>query len=118
MTAAAALEAPSRDARTGFIAAASAYVLWGFLPLYLHFLTFADAREVLAQRILWCAPAAFAAMFVMSGWRGGWRDLGAAMKPRMLGALTASALFIFLNWGIYVWLVLHARMIEASLAYF
>jgi chloramphenicol-sensitive protein RarD len=40
------------------------------------------------------------------------------MRPRMLGTLAASALFIFINWGIYVWLVLHARVIEASLAYF
>ncbi|MES1200825.1 MAG: EamA family transporter RarD [Pseudomonadota bacterium] len=118
MTAAASLEAPAQETRVGFFAAASAYALWGIVPLYLHFLTFADAREVLAQRILWCAPAVGIAMFALSGWRTGWQELRAALKPRMLGALTASAFFIFFNWGIYVVLVLHARVIEASLAYF
>jgi chloramphenicol-sensitive protein RarD len=36
----------------------------------------------------------------------------------MLMTLTASALFIFFNWGIYVWLVLSERVIESALAYF
>lgn len=106
------------DRRAGFIAAASAYVLWGFLPLYLKLLSFADVREVLGQRILWCAPAALAAVLVLSGWRQGLRELGDALKPRMFAMLALSALFIFVNWGIYVWLVLQARVIEASLAYF
>ncbi|MES1156666.1 MAG: EamA family transporter RarD [Alphaproteobacteria bacterium] len=110
-------EASSAE-RAGFIAAASAYGLWGVLPLYIKLIGFADAREVLAQRILWCAPAAFAAVFVMSGWRAGAAEIRAALKPRMLATLAASALFIFLNWSLYVWLVLHARVIEASLAYF
>ncbi len=99
-------------------AAALAYVSWGFLPLYLKLLAFADVREVLAQRILWCAPAALIAVFAMSGWRRGLSEIGAALKPRMLLTLTASAAFIFVNWGLYVWLVLQSRVIEASLAYF
>ncbi|MBN8605438.1 MAG: EamA family transporter RarD [Caulobacterales bacterium] len=106
------------ERRAGFLAAASAYLMWGFLPLYLKLLTFADVREVLAQRILWCAPAALAAVFIMSGWRGGLRELGAAFRPRMFLTLVASAFFIFFNWGLYVWLVLQARVIESSLAYF
>ena len=106
------------DRRNGFIAAACAYLIWGFLPLYLKLLTFADVREVLAQRILWCAPAALAAVFIMSGWRQGLRELSAAFRPKMFLTLVASAFFIFFNWGLYVWLVLQARVIESSLAYF
>jgi len=106
------------ERRAGFLAAAAAYVMWGFLPLYLKLLQDVDMREVLAQRIVWCVPAAFIAVFVMSGWKRGWSEIGAALKPRMLGALTASAIFIFFNWGLYVWLVLQARVIESSLAYF
>jgi chloramphenicol-sensitive protein RarD len=106
------------EQRTGLIATASAYALWGFLPLYLKLISFADVREVLAQRILWCIPAALGAVFLASGWAGGWRDLQNAFKPRMLLTLLASACFIFMNWGIYVWLVLHQRVIESALAYF
>lgn len=106
------------ERRAGLIAAASAYAMWGFLPLYLKLLGFADVREVLAQRILWCIPAALLAVFFTSGWAGGWRDLQNALKPRMLLTLMASACFIFMNWGLYVWLVMHQRVIESALAYF
>jgi len=106
------------ERRAGFLAAASAYVIWGFLPLYLKLLSTVDVREVLAQRILWAVPAAFAAVFVMSGWRPGWREIAVAFKPRMLGTLAVSACFIFVNWGLYVYLVLNERVIESALAYF
>ena len=33
------------DRRAGFIAAALAYISWGFLPLYLKLIGFADVRE-------------------------------------------------------------------------
>ncbi|MGQ0533646.1 MAG: EamA family transporter RarD [Caulobacteraceae bacterium] len=106
------------ERRAGFIAAASAYIMWGFLPLYLKLLAEIDVREVLAQRILWAAPSAFIAVFLMSGWRLGWREIATALKPRMLVTLAASACFIFVNWGLYVYLVLSERVIESALAYF
>jgi chloramphenicol-sensitive protein RarD len=106
------------DKRAGFIAAAGAYMFWGFLPLYLKLLAFADVREVLGQRILWCAPAALLAVFLMSGWRTALREIATALNPRMLATLALSAVFIFFNWGIYVWLVMAHRVIESALAYF
>lgn len=106
------------EKRAGFMAAASAYIVWGFLPLYLKLLATVDVREVLAQRILWAAPSAFIAVFLMSGWRPGWREIATAFKPSMIGTLIVSALFIFMNWGLYVYLVLHERVIESALAYF
>jgi chloramphenicol-sensitive protein RarD len=110
--------ASEAERRAGFLSAAGAYVIWGFLPLYLKLLSEIDVREVLAQRILWAAPSAFIAVFLMSGWRPGWREIGTALKPRMIGTLVLSACFIFVNWGIYVYVVLNERVIEASLAYF
>jgi chloramphenicol-sensitive protein RarD len=88
------------------------------MPLYLKLLSAFDVREVLSQRILWAAPSALVAVFLIGGWKLGWRDIASALKLRMLMTLTASALFIFMNWGIYVYLVLNARVIESSLAYF
>jgi chloramphenicol-sensitive protein RarD len=106
------------ERRIGFLSAMFAYLFWGFFPLYLKLLEFADVREVLGQRILWSAPAAMIAILLMSGWRTGLRELAAALKPRMLLTLTASSCFIFVNWGLYVWLVLTDRVIESALAYF
>jgi len=107
------------DRRIGFLSAALAYTIWGFLPLYLKLIAFAGAPEVLGQRILWSIPAAIVALFVMSGgWRVALRDLRIAMNPRMLLTLAVSSTFIFFNWGIYVWLVMSHRVIESALAYF
>lgn len=112
---ASALEA---ERRAGFLSAVLAYVIWGFLPLYLKLFAVVDVREVLAQRILWAAPSALIAVFLMSGWRWGLREIAAAMTPRMIATLVASAGMILMNWWLYVYLVLHARVIESSLAYF
>lgn len=106
------------ERRAGFLSAASAYIIWGFLPLYLKLLHTVDVREVLAQRILWAAPSALIAVFVMSGWRPGLREIATALKPSMIGTLAVSACFIFVNWGLYVYLVLNERVIESALAYF
>lgn len=97
------------ERRAGFLSAASAYVIVsGLSSAYLKLLHTVDVREVLAQRILWAArPSALIAVFVMSGWRSGLREIATAFKPRMLGTLTISACFIFVNWGLYVYLVLN-----------
>ncbi len=111
-------EPSDAERRAGFLAAAGAYVIWGFLPLYLKLLDAVDVREVLGQRVLWAAPWALVAVFLMSGWKPGWREIAAALKPRMLATLALSACFIFVNWGLYVYLVLSERVIESALAYF
>ncbi|MGE3143069.1 MAG: EamA family transporter RarD [Hyphomonadaceae bacterium] len=101
------------ERRAGFIAAAASYFVWGILPLYLKITGFADPREVLAQRILWSAPVAFLALAM-----GGMAQLRVALKPRMLGALSLSAFFLFGNWALLVWAVAADRVMEAALAYF
>ena len=94
-------------------------MIWGFLPLYLHTIAFAQPAEVLGQRILWSIPAAIIAIFFMSGSATqALRDLRSAMNAKMLLTLLTSSIFIFVNWGIYVWLVLSHRVIESALAYF
>lgn len=118
MTDAALPSASDADRRGGLLAVAGAYFVWGAMPLFVKLISFADAREVLAQRILWAVPAALAAVFIISGWRRGLKELRAAFKPRMLGVLAASAVFIFFNWALYVYLVMQERVMEAALAYF
>jgi chloramphenicol-sensitive protein RarD len=106
------------DVRAGFVAALSAYLIWGLLPIYIKLVGFADAREILGQRILWSAPTALIGMVAFSGWRRGLRDLGAALRPGLIGALALSSVFIFVNWALYVGAVVSDRVIDAALAYF
>ncbi len=102
------------ERRAGFIAAALAYFTWGFLPVYLRLVGFADPREVLGMRILWSAPSSLVAVAFM----GGLAQLASSLRPRLIGALGVSSLLIFVNWGIYVWAIANQRVMEAALAYF
>lgn len=104
--------------RAGLVAATAAYLLWGFMPVYISSVGFADGREVLAQRILWSVPAAFVVIALTDGWRKGVVDLRASMTPQTLGLLALSALCIAGNWGFYIWAVDRGDVISAALAYF
>jgi RarD protein len=104
--------------QVGLIAAVAAHAFWGFMPLYIHALAFADALEVLAQRILWSTPAAAVVILVLDGWRKGAADVRAALRPKVLAPLALSAVFIAGNWGFYIWAVDHGQVLAAALAYF
>ncbi|HCJ22805.1 MAG TPA: EamA family transporter RarD, partial [Erythrobacter sp.] len=45
--------APPQTDRTGLAAAFSAYVIWGFLPLYLILVRSVPAFEFVGWRIIW-----------------------------------------------------------------
>lgn len=106
--------APMDMSRAGLALAGSAYVIWGVLPIYLKWVGFADPWEIVGMRILFSAPAALLAVALT----GGLVQLRAALRPKMLGALGLSALFIFGNWALFTWAVSVGRVIEAALAYF
>ena len=49
---------PNIDSPRGFAFAISAYLLWGFLPIYMKALSHLGPLEVLAHRVLWSIPVA------------------------------------------------------------
>ncbi|EBU7498030.1 EamA family transporter RarD [Salmonella enterica subsp. enterica serovar Virchow] len=103
------------DARRGFLFALAAYLLWGFLPLYMKAIAHIPAMEVVAHRILWSVPIAG----LLLVWLGRTADIRAALRsPRILamGALTAA--LITINWGIYVWAIGNGRALESALGYY
>ena len=101
--------------RRGLAFGVGAYGLWGLLPLYFRLLGPIDAGEIVAQRVLW--SALLVAIIVVAVGRGA--QLRAAfVDRRALANLVASAVFIAINWLVYVWAVLHGEVLAASLAYF
>lgn len=93
----------------------AAYLLWGFLPLYMKALAHIPPVEVLAHRILWSVPIAAVVLWML----GRTSDLLAALRsPRMLamGALTAA--LVSVNWGIYIWAIFTDRALDAALGYY
>lgn len=103
------------DSAAGFGFAVSAYLLWGFLPLYMKALDHISPVEVIAHRILWSVPIAALVLIVLR--RTG--DLRRALRtPRMVGMAAVTASLISLNWGTYVWAIANDRALDAALGYY
>ena len=107
--------APYPNARRGFVAAVTAFAIWGAFPLYLRLLRGVPPLEIMAHRVVWCCA------FVL-GWlalRGELGLLAAPLRtPSVRRRLLASALLVSVNWLTFVWAVSAGRTLEASLGYF
>jgi chloramphenicol-sensitive protein RarD len=99
----------------GFLAALSAFVIWGLFPLYFHPLRPVSSVQVISHRVVWSC------LFVLAwiGIRGELPTLRATLTDRSLvWRLAVSATLITVNWLTYVWGVTHGFVIETSLGYF
>lgn len=103
------------DSPKGLVLAVTAYLMWGFLPLYMKALAAVPVLEVLAHRVLWSVPVAGAILI----WLGRTQDLKTALRsPRMIGMAALTAGLISVNWGIYVWSIQSGQALEAALGYY
>jgi chloramphenicol-sensitive protein RarD len=103
------------DTPRGFLLALTAYLLWGFLPLYMKQLAHIPTLEVLAHRVLWSVPVALAILIGL----GRTGDLMRAFRtPRMLGMAGVTAALVSVNWGIYVYAIQSGQALEAALGYY
>ncbi|RPH54158.1 MAG: EamA family transporter RarD, partial [Lysobacterales bacterium] len=114
-TAQAASPASVRTDSRGLAAAATAFLIWGLLPLYLKALQSVPVLQVTAHRLVWGCAFAFA-------WLTLRKELGqvrsALRNPITRWRLCASAALISINWITYVWGIAANRVVETSLGYF
>lgn len=105
----------NEDTLRGFALGVTAYVLWGFLPLYMKLLSHIPPAEVIVHRVIWSIPIAGAVLLAM----GRTADLRAALRsPRTIGMAAVTAAIISLNWGIYVWSIVSGHALDAALGYY
>jgi len=84
-------------------------------PIYFKWLASVPPTEVLVHRIIWAVP--FGALIVHL--RSQWPDVRRALTHRqMLGSLAAAALFVAINWYIYIYAVQTDQIFQASLGYY
>jgi chloramphenicol-sensitive protein RarD len=102
------------EERRGTTLALAAYLMWGVFPLYWPLLEPAGALEILAHRVVW-SFVAVAALLMLVG-RGAWRRL--PRDRRRLTLLSAAAILIGINWGLYIWGVNNHHVVDTSLGYF
>ncbi|SCX07071.1 chloramphenicol-sensitive protein RarD [Candidatus Aquiluna sp. UB-MaderosW2red] len=100
---------------TGLIFGFSAYLIWGSFPLIIVAANFADPLEIVTWRVIF--GFLFAALLVTITRK--WREIILIMRsPKKLGWIAVAALFIFINWEVYVIAVATGNTIESSLGYF
>ena len=106
---------PNEDTGRGFAFALAAYLLWGFLPLYMKALAHIPPVEVIAHRVIWSLPVAGAVLLILRRTA----DLRAAiLQPRMLAQAAMTAALISVNWWIYVWAIGSGHALDAALGYY
>lgn len=99
----------------GLASAATAFLIWGLLPLYLKALQAIPVLQVTAHRLVWGCIFGFI-------WLAVRREVGrvraALADPNTRWRLCASATLISINWITYVWGIAANRVVETSLGYF
>jgi chloramphenicol-sensitive protein RarD len=100
---------------SGLAPALGAYVIWGFLPLYLVLVRSVPAFEFVGWRIIWTLPLCLAIV----AWRRQFPELLAALRsPRSLLALLASSILIGINWFVYIWAIMNGEVFATSIGYY
>ena len=99
----------------GLMYGVAAYALWGAFPLYWPLLEPAGAIEILTQRMLWSLIVVIVLLQVTHGWD---RVRAVLAVPAQRWRLAAAAVFVSVNWGVYIWGVNAGHVVETSLGYF
>ncbi len=101
--------------RAGITSGFAACLIWGLFPLYWGFLEPSSPTEVLAARIVFSLVAMAALVSVVRQWAAVHAVL---THGRTLRILTVAAALVTVNWGVYIWAVANAHVVDASLGYF
>lgn len=108
-------DASTSETTRGVLFGLSAYTLWGCFPLYFALFAGVPSYEVLIHRVLWSCLFLAIVVSVL----GRWAPVRAALsEPEKLGFVLGCAVFIAINWGIYIYAVESRQVLQASLGYF
>lgn len=100
---------------SGLAAALGAYLIWGFLPLYLMLVTEVPALEFVGWRVIWTLPFCLAIVAVRGQFKALWEAL---RSQQAMLALLVSATLIAGNWLVYIWAITKGEVYAASLGYY
>ena len=103
------------ETRNGVVAALSAYLLWGFLPILFRLMEGAGSMLIVAERTLW-------SLLLLAGiiaFTRGFGEVRAVLSDiRRMRVIALSAVLLVGNWLLYVWAVETGQVLEASFGYF
>jgi chloramphenicol-sensitive protein RarD len=99
----------------GVLYGLSAYLMWGFFPIYFKALHSVPALEIIFHRVVW----SFLFLAGVLLFRKDWANFKQAVSgPKTLAIYTLAAGLLAANWLVYVWGVNAGFVVETSLGYF
>ena len=103
------------DRRLGVLYGVGAFAFWGAIPLYFKVVSQVAPLEVLAHRVVWSVGFLLPVVWLSRRWG----QVGTALRsPRVVLTLLLTTVLIATNWGIFIYSVTNAHVIQASLGYF
>ena len=104
-----------REQTLGIVYGIAAYGSWGFFPIYLKATAQAPVLEVLCHRVFW----ALVLLLALTWHQGQLGEVARALRQRrVLAVLSVSTVMIAINWLVYIFSVVHNRLLESSLGYY
>lgn len=104
-----------RRSVAGVFFAGSAFLAWGFSPIYWKALQSVPALEIVAHRVVW----SFIFLAVLILVQGRWSEFRSVLvQLRTLLVLSLTTLLVSANWLLYIWAVNAGHLLQASLGYY
>jgi chloramphenicol-sensitive protein RarD len=99
----------------GVLAGIAAYLLWGFLPIYLKALQIVPSLQIMLHRLVWSFLFVMLLIFLRKSWP---QFRSSISSRRVLLTYSLTAALLAANWFIYIYGVNSGQVIETSLGYF
>lgn len=101
--------------KKGLIFGFSAFLIWGFSPLFFKLLHHVPPFQILAHRIFWSTLLLLA---VVAYRKGLGTSFSAFKKPEIMKILALTAALIGGNWFLYIFSIVSDRVLESSIGYY
>jgi chloramphenicol-sensitive protein RarD len=99
----------------GILYGISAYLMWGFFPLYFKALQSVPALEIMFHRVVWSFLFLAGVILVKKEWSNFKVEL---RKPRVVAIYALAAVLLAANWLVYIFGINSGQVVETSLGYF
>ncbi len=104
---------------SGLVYGFGAYILWGILPLYWKLLGGVSSIDILFYRIIWSLIFMLLYMIALRKMPTFIQEVKVLLKNRKkVLAVIIAAIFVSLNWGIFIYTVSIGQVQQASLGYY
>lgn len=104
---------------SGLFYGLSAYIIWGILPLYWKLVGNVGSIDILFYRIIWSLLFMLICLTISKKLPSFINEVKILLKNRkQVLAIIIAAIFISLNWGIYIYTVSIGEVQQASLGYY